>query len=155
MDTINLFFNPKNVVLFGASDKPGSVGETTLKNLLLSKDTRTVYIVHPKHETLLDIKCYPSLAALPETPELAVIATGADHVPEIVEDCGKAGIKAIIIISSGFNEAGQNRFSISKRSARYFSAGLGSKQRYRLQRLCLTRLDAGYRFRRFDRLFRG
>ena len=86
MDTINLFFNPKNVVLFGASDKPGSVGETTLKNLLLSKDTRAVYIVHPKHEMLMDVKCYPSLAALPEIPELAVIATGADHVPEIVED---------------------------------------------------------------------
>ena len=107
MDTINLFFNPKNVVLFGASDKPGSVGETTLKNLLLSKDTRAVYIVHPKHEMLMDVKCYPSLAALPEIPELAVIATGADHVPEIVEDCGKAGVKAIIIISSGFNEAGE------------------------------------------------
>jgi len=63
--------------------------------------------VHPKHEMLMDVKCYPSLAALPEIPELAVIATGADHVPEIVEDCGKAGVKAIIIISSGFNEAGE------------------------------------------------
>jgi acetyltransferase len=107
MDTINLFFNPKNVVLFGASDKPGSVGDTTLKNLLLSKDKRTVYIVHPKHEQMLDIRCYPKLAALPEIPELAVIATGAESVPEIVEECGKFGTKAAIIISSGFNEAGE------------------------------------------------
>ena len=107
MDTINLFFNPKNVVLFGASDKPGSVGETTLKNLLLSKDTRNVYIVHPKHEQMMDIKCYPSLSALPEIPELAVVATGAESVPEIVEECGKFGIKAVIVISSGFKEAGE------------------------------------------------
>ena len=107
MDTINLFFNPKNVVLFGASDKPGSVGETTLKNLLLSKDTRNVYIVHPKHEQMMDIKCYPSLSALPEIPELAVVAMGAESVPEIVEECGKFGIKAVIVISSGFKEAGE------------------------------------------------
>ena len=107
MDTINLFFDPKNVVLFGASDKPGSVGETTLKNLLLSKDTRKVYIVHPKHEQMMDIKCYPTLSALPEVPELAVIATGAESVPDIVEECGKLGTKAVIVISSGFKEAGE------------------------------------------------
>ena len=107
MDTINLFFDPKNVVLFGASDKPGSVGETTLKNLLLSKDTRNVYIVHPKHEQMMDIKCYPTLSALPEVPELAVVATTAESVPDIVEECGRLGIKAVIIISSGFKETGE------------------------------------------------
>ena len=107
MDTINLFFDPKNVVLFGASDKPGSVGETTLKNLLLSKDIRKVYIVHPKHEQMMDTKCYPKLSALPEVPELAVIATGAESVPDIVEECGRFGTRAAIIISSGFKEAGE------------------------------------------------
>jgi acetyltransferase len=106
MDTINLFFNPKSVVLFGASDKPGSVGETTLKNLLLAKDKRNVYIVHPKHEQMMDTKCYPSISALPEVPDLAVIATGADSVVEIVEELGRTGTKAVIIISSGFKEAG-------------------------------------------------
>ena len=107
MDTINLFFEPKNVVLFGASDKPGSVGETTLKNLLLSKDKRKVYIVHPKHEQIMDTKCYPKLSDLPEVPELAVIATGAESVPDIIEECGRLGTKAAIIISSGFKEAGE------------------------------------------------
>ncbi len=107
MDTINLFFDPKSVVLFGATDRPGSVGQTTLKNLLSSQDKRKVYIVHPKHEQLMDAKCYPKLSALPEVPELAIIATGAESVPDIVEECGKAGIKAVIIISSGFKEAGE------------------------------------------------
>ncbi len=107
MDTINLFFDPKSVVLFGATDKPGSVGQTTLKNLLSSQDKRKVYIVHPKHEQIMDAKCYPSLSVLPEIPELAIIATGAESVPAIVEDCGKTGIKAVIIISSGFKEAGE------------------------------------------------
>ena len=83
MDSINLFFDPKNVVLFGATDKPGSVGQTTLENLLSSQDKRKVYIVHPKHEQLMDTKCYPTLSALPEVPELAIIATGAEIVPAL------------------------------------------------------------------------
>jgi acetyltransferase len=107
MDIINLFFDPKSVVLFGATDRTGSVGLTTLNNLLSSQDKRKVYIVHPKHEQIMDIKCYPSLSVLPEIPELAIIATGAEIVPDIVEDCGKTGIKAVIIISSGFKESGE------------------------------------------------
>ena len=107
MDIINLFFDPKSVVLFGATDRTGSVGLTTLNNLLSSQDKRKVYIVHPKHEQVMDVKCYPSLSALPEIPDLAIIATGAEIVPDIVEDCGKTGIKAVIIISSGFKESGE------------------------------------------------
>ena len=57
----------------------------------------------------MDIKCYPSLSALPEIPELAIIATGAEIVPDIVEECGKTGIKAVIIISSGFKEVRRKR----------------------------------------------
>jgi acetyltransferase len=107
MDIINLFFDPKSVVLFGATDRSGSVGLTTLTNLLSSQDKRKVYIVHPKHEQIMDVKCYPSLSGLPEIPDLAIIATGAEIVPDIVEDCGKTGIKAVIIISSGFKESGE------------------------------------------------
>ena len=70
MDTINLFFDPKSVVLFGATDRPGTVGQVTLKNLLSSQDSRKVYIVHPKHETLMETRCYPKLSTLPEVPEL-------------------------------------------------------------------------------------
>ena len=107
MDRINLFFNPQSVVLFGATDRPGSVGQTTLENLLSSKDKRKVYIVNHNHEQIMDTKCYPNLSALPEIPELAIIATSAETVPDIVEECGKAGIQAVIIISAGFKEAGE------------------------------------------------
>ena len=53
-----------------------------------------------------DVKCYPRISALPETPDLVVIATGADIVQDTVEECGKSGVKAIIIISAGSKEAG-------------------------------------------------
>ena len=107
MDIIDLFFNPKSIVLFGASERPGSVGQSTLANLLTSKDKRKICIVHPMHEQLMDTKCYPALSALPEVPELAIIATPAETVPNVVEECGRSGIKAVIVISSGFKETGE------------------------------------------------
>lgn len=107
MDRINLFFDPKSVVLFGATDRPGSVGQTTLENLLSSRDKRKIYIVNQNHEQIMETKCYSGLSTLPETPELAIIAVAAETVPGIVEECGKTGIKAVIIISAGFKEAGE------------------------------------------------
>ncbi|MBN1643912.1 MAG: CoA-binding protein, partial [Dehalococcoidales bacterium] len=107
MDRIRLFFEPKSVVLVGATDRSGSVGQVTMENLLAGKDKRQVYLVNPKRDQIMGVKCYPDLSALPEVPELAVIATSAESVPDMVEECGKLGIKAIIIISSGFKEAGE------------------------------------------------
>lgn len=106
MNRISFFFNPRSVALFGATDRPGSVGQTLMVNLLSGKDNRKVYLISPTHERIGDTECYPKLSALPEIPELAIIATSADIVPDIVEECGKGGIKAVIVISAGFKEAG-------------------------------------------------
>jgi acetyltransferase len=106
MDKIKLFFEPQSVALIGATDRENAVGRTVLENLLTAKDTRKIYPVNPKKEACLDTKCYPNVKAIPETPDLAVIVTPAQIVPEMVEECGKAGIKAIIIISAGFKEIG-------------------------------------------------
>ncbi|MFC1956563.1 acetate--CoA ligase family protein [Chloroflexota bacterium] len=103
---INLFFNPDSIALVGATDRVGAVGRTVLKNLLLAKSKRRIYPINPNKEKIFDIKCYPDLSSIPEPPDLAVIATAAESVPNIVEDSGKAGVKAIIIISAGFKEIG-------------------------------------------------
>ncbi len=107
MEKIKLFFNPKSVAIYGASEREGSVGHTTLLNLLNGKDKRSIYIINPTKEKTMDIKCYPSISALPEIPELVVVATSADTVPDIIEDCGKVRVKSVIIISAGFKEAGE------------------------------------------------
>jgi len=106
MEKMKLFFEPKSVALVGATDRKGTVGQVVLQNLLLAKEKRKVYPVNPNRELILDMKCYPALASLPETPDLVIIATAAKTVPEVVAECGKVGIKAIIIISAGFKEAG-------------------------------------------------
>ena len=107
MEKMRLFFEPKSVALVGATDRKDAVGRIVLDNLLLAKDRRKVYPVNPNRELLFDMKCYPALASLPETPDLVIIATAAKTVPEVVTECGKTGVKAAIIISAGFKEMGE------------------------------------------------
>ncbi|MFH0914088.1 MAG: acetate--CoA ligase family protein, partial [Chloroflexota bacterium] len=105
MEGIKAFFYPSSIALVGATDKEGSAGKVILENL--SPGGRRIYPVNPHREKVLGLKCYPEVGALPETPDLAIIVTPAEVVPGIVEDCGKAGVKAIIIVSSGFKEVGE------------------------------------------------
>jgi len=98
--------NPRTVALIGATEKEGSVGRAILENLLLSKN-RTIFPVNPNRTTVLGIHCHPSVGSLPEQIDLAVIATPAWIVPEVVEACGKAGVQGAVIISAGFREIGE------------------------------------------------
>lgn len=97
--------NPKTVALIGASEKEGSVGRAIMENLLLSKKSK-IFPVNPNRNTVLSITCYPNIASVPEPIDLAVIATPAKVVPETVEECGKAGVQGIVIVSAGFREIG-------------------------------------------------
>jgi len=106
MEKVKLFFNPKSVALVGATDREGSIGRIVLENLLLAKDTCKIYPVNPDREKVFDIKCYPKISSVPDPPELAVIVTPAETATDIVEESGKAGVKAIIVISAGFKEIG-------------------------------------------------
>lgn len=108
MVTQNLerIFNPKSVALVGASDEEGTVGFALMKNLMEPKTKRRVYPVNIKKPEILGLRAYPTVAQLPETVDLAVIATPAKTVPAIVEQCGRAGIIGLVIISAGFKEIG-------------------------------------------------
>lgn len=106
MATIDRMLNPKAVAGIGASDNEGSVGLAVMKNLLLGKDQRKIYPVNLNRESVMGLKCYPDIAKIPEHVDLAVIATPAKTVPGIVEECGKAGVDGVIIISAGFREIG-------------------------------------------------
>lgn len=66
-----------------------------------------VYPVNPKREAVFGIPCYPDVKSLPKTPDLAVIMTAAKIVPQLVRECGEAGVHGIIIMSAGFKEAGE------------------------------------------------
>ena len=98
--------NPKTVAVIGASEKENSVGRAIVENLLLSKN-RKIFPVNPKRTTVLGIRCFPDISQVPEQIDLAVIATPAHTVPDVVEQCGKAGVAGAVIISAGFREIGE------------------------------------------------
>ena len=103
---LDLFFAPKSVAVIGATENPGSVGRTIVKNLVSSPFGGTVYPVNPKRPSVLGIKAYKSIAEIPEQVDLAVIVTPATSVPAIVRQCVDEGVKAAIVISAGFKEVG-------------------------------------------------
>jgi acetyltransferase len=100
------FFKPKNVAMIGATENPGSVGRTTLWNLISSPFGGAVFPVNPKRESVLGIKSYKSVKEIPAEIDLAVIATNSKLIPGLVKECGEVGCKAAVVISAGFKEAG-------------------------------------------------
>ncbi len=106
MSRIQVMFDPKTIALIGATEKEGAVGRTILENLLRSTGRR-IFAVNPHMGKILDVESYPTIADVPEHVDLAVVATPARSVPEIVEKCGRAGIEGVAIISAGFKEIGE------------------------------------------------
>jgi len=106
--TLNLdkIFNPRSVAIIGASDEEGTVGYALMKNFTEHGFEGKIYPVNIRKTEILGLKAYQTVEQIPEPVDLAIIATPAKTVPDVVEQCGKAGIKGIIIISAGFKEIG-------------------------------------------------
>jgi acetyltransferase len=103
---LDKIFNPKSVAVVGASDEEGSVGCALMKNFMNSGFEGEVYPVNIRKKEILGLKAYQTVEQIPKTVDLAVVATPAKTVPDVVEQCGRAGIKGIVIISAGFKEVG-------------------------------------------------
>src|SRR5947207_11509937 len=97
---------PKTVAVIGATETEDSVGRTLMENLHGGGFEGTVYPIHPKRESVLGVKAYPSIGAVPERTDLAVIVTPAATVPGVVRECVQAGVPGAVIISAGFKEVG-------------------------------------------------
>src|SRR5437667_3395212 len=103
---LDAFFRPASVAVVGASVTAGSVGSILMRNLLQNPFGGVVYPVNPKRKAVHGVLCYPSLMEIPETVDLAVIATPASTVPTAIEQCVARGVPAAIVISAGFSELG-------------------------------------------------
>lgn len=104
---LDALFKPNNVALIGATDRPNAVSRTILTNLISSPFGGGVFPINPTKKKILGIIAYPSIMNVPEHTDLAIICTPAKTVCSLVEDCGKAGVKGVIIISAGFKEVGK------------------------------------------------
>lgn len=99
-------FSPKSIAIFGASNRPDSVGTLVYENLLASDFRGELFPINPKHEALKGKRCYPDIQTITTPVDLAVIATPATTVPEIIHACGEHGVRAAIVLSAGFSEGG-------------------------------------------------
>jgi acetyltransferase len=112
---LSAIFEPRSVAVIGASEKTGSVGRTILWNLISSPFGGTVYPVNPTRPSILGVKAYPNLAAIPDPVDLAVIVTPAPTVPGIMAECVEKGVTGVIVISAGFKETGSEGVELEKK----------------------------------------
>src|SRR5262245_19199281 len=103
---LRVFFAPRSVAVIGATDRAGSVGRSVLRNLIATPFGGVVYPVNPARASVLGIKAYRDLAAVPGPVELVVVVTPAATVPGVIGQCAAAGVKGAIVISAGFKETG-------------------------------------------------
>jgi acetyltransferase len=99
-------FHPRSVAVIGATERPGSVGRSVVVNVTATKFGGTIVGVNPKYATVLGVACFPSVGAVPDHVDLAVIATPAATVPQVIDACVAAGVDAAIVLSGGFKEVG-------------------------------------------------
>ncbi|MCK4540285.1 bifunctional acetate--CoA ligase family protein/GNAT family N-acetyltransferase [Candidatus Parcubacteria bacterium] len=104
---LDSIFNPKVIAVIGASDKKGSVGHSLMDNLINSEYAGIVYPVNIKREHVHSVRAYNSVTEIPGKVDLAIIATPAATVPDIIKECGRAGVAGAVIISAGFKEIGK------------------------------------------------
>ena len=102
--TLHPLFYPRHVALVGSVSE-GKVGFELLRQMLRG-GYRDVFVVNPKAQGALDVPSYATIAAIPAPVDLAVISSPAATVAGILEECGQVGVKAAVIISSGFSEMG-------------------------------------------------
>ncbi|MBK6621549.1 MAG: GNAT family N-acetyltransferase [Saprospirales bacterium] len=128
-EQLEKLFNPKSIAAIGASDRQGSVGYVLIRNLLSGSYAGKVYPVNIRHSTVHGRDAFSSIDKIPETVDLAIIAIPAESVPEVVDQCGKAGVQAAVILSAGFVEVGREgskRFDkIKKIASKYNMRILG------------------------------
>jgi acetyltransferase len=103
---VDVFFRPASVAVIGATETRGSVGRTVLCNLLSTAFGGSVLPVNPHRSAVLGVRTFPNVAEAPGPVDLAVIATPAPTVPDVVAECARAGVRGAVILSAGFREAG-------------------------------------------------
>jgi acetyltransferase len=99
-------FEPQSVAIVGATVREGALGAVLIGNMLASGYKGALYAVNPKYKEVQGVKCYRRIANVPPRVDLAIIATPADTVPDIIEECGKAGVRCAVVLSAGFGENG-------------------------------------------------
>jgi acetyl coenzyme A synthetase (ADP forming)-like protein len=104
---LKYMLSPRSVAVIGASSSPNKVGHVILQNYIDAGYSGKLYPVNTKEDTILELKAYKSVLNIKDHLDLAVIAVPAEIVPKVLEECGKANVKSVIVVSGGFAEMGR------------------------------------------------
>ena len=107
LEVLNGLLRPTSIAVIGASNTEGKIGYTVVENLRDSGYQGEVYPINPKYDEVQGLKAYPSVRDVPGEVDAATVIVPAKFVPGIAEECGKKGVKGLIIIASGFSEVGR------------------------------------------------
>ncbi|MBW1669216.1 MAG: CoA-binding protein [Deltaproteobacteria bacterium] len=107
--------NPRSICFFGVSSSPFSMGTNLLISLRAMGFRGSIYPIHPQIKDIQGLRVYPSVMDVPQVPDLAVIVLAAPIVPQVLEECGRKGIRHAIIVSGGFKEVGEKGVLLEKR----------------------------------------
>lgn len=103
---LDAIFRPRSVAVIGASRRPGSIGAAIFRNLMAQGFEGPVYPVNPQARVVQSVLAWPTVADIPGDVDLAVIAVPSRQVLAAVEECGRKGVRGIVVITAGFKETG-------------------------------------------------
>ncbi|MBK9711841.1 MAG: acetate--CoA ligase [Kouleothrix sp.] len=103
---LEAIFAPRSVAIVGASPDPSKLGHRVLLNIIENGYAGRIVPIHPTATHVLDLPAYPSIGAVPDSLDLAVIVVPPQAVLQVVEDCGKQGVRGLVVITAGFKEVG-------------------------------------------------
>ncbi|CAL9649998.1 bifunctional acetate--CoA ligase family protein/GNAT family N-acetyltransferase [Streptomyces sp. enrichment culture] len=103
IQSLRPLLRPATVVVVGAGRRPGSVGRAVLHHLKSGGLTGRLFAVNPAATAVLGVPSFPSVSAVPVTPDLAIVAVPATRVPAVAEECGKTGVRALVVVSAGLD----------------------------------------------------
>ena len=104
--SLRYLLSPRSVAVIGASRKPGTIGQILFQCIMQNEFSGVVYPVNPNAEAVMSVKTYPSVLEVPGPVDLAVIAVPGLLVAKVADECGRKGVRTLVVISDGFKERG-------------------------------------------------
>ena len=129
-DTLSALLDPRSIAIVGASENAARIGGRPLRYLRESGFKGAVYPVNPNRDNVQGFKAYGSVASLPETPDVAILAVPAAATLQAVRECAERGVSSAIVFSAGFAETSEEGRAISRHphaGCLYAIEGLGVK----------------------------
>jgi acetyltransferase len=120
---LNSLFLPKSIAVIGATDRPGTVGQSLLSNLLEAKYPLKLFAIHPTHQQVLGLPTYKHIGDVEGGVDLAIVITPAQSVPEIIGECVDARVRSAVVISAGFREQGHEGALLEEQIKKHLRRG--------------------------------